>query len=260
MSRKKMRFDPLTIRTTFQRQKTFLAAFSEAYGKFSQAISEIDDGISILADLDPNLRSTEVLLVFLFGINGVNCMKSAVRLVPKEIPHSERIRYIKNILSAVKTDEITENDVSILIKTMDLHPNFDINNVLCNLSESSGTAYTQFLAPPTSLCLNDCCPRFGDPEALYQHHPPTTVSIFTLEGPKPGTKICLKCKECSTIYNYRSYGKKKSGGEQFYSEDKEFIEVSDVTYCDRRMLQMYSLLRYVSALEDIYISFSIIRI
>ena len=249
MSRKKLRlsFDPLTLRTNFMKQKTATAAFTEAYEKFSQDISEIiiDGGISFIADLDPNLRSVELLLVHLFGINGVNCIKSAVRLVPKEIPDNERIKYIEKIISAaVKTDdEIAENDVSILIKKMDLNPTFDMNNVLHDLSESSGTAYTQFLAPPTSLCLNIHCRRFGDPEALYQHHPPTTVSVFTLEGPKPATKICLKCKECSTIYNYSSFGKKKSEGERFYSEDREFIEVSDVTYCDRKMMQMYSLLR-----------------
>lgn len=243
-----MRFDPLSMRADFEKQRRAVGAYSEAYDKFAHSIAGISD-ISFISDaLHSNSRSMEVLLVHLFGLSGVECIRSTIRLVPKEVPHCERFRYIKNIITSALPDNnvITDNSISILIKIFDdsLEP-YKCTTSLRSLSESSGIAYTNFLAPPTSACLVECCQKFGIPDSLYQHHPPTTVSVFTLEGPQPATKICLKCRECGTIYNYNSFGKKKSEGERFYDAVRDFVEVSDMTYCDRRLLLMYSLLRLV---------------
>ena len=112
------------------------------------------------------------------------------------------------------------------------------------LSESTGNAYTAFLAPPVVHCINHACKLFETANSLERHHPPTTVTLFTFDGPVPATKVCLKCKSCSTIYNYSMYGKKKTEGERYYDTPREFIEMSDVAYCDTTLYRLYCLLRY----------------
>lgn len=245
MSRaKRVKFDPLSIRAVFEKQKTISSTFSLAYEKFAQEISGVGiDNISMIEELSG--RSMEVLLVHMIGLKGVECMKSTVRLIPKEIPQNERVQYVKNIVDSVLDGDIVLSDdaVIFLIKLFDDGVQYNVDETLHTLSKKSGTAYTSFLAPPTSACLNECCPRFGNLHSLHQHHLPITVSLFTLEGPKPGTKICLKCRECNTIYNYSSFGKKKTEGERFYNDVRDYVEVSDVTFCDRRLLRFYSLLR-----------------
>jgi hypothetical protein len=243
MSRKKMKFDPLSMRTIFERQKILASTYKEAYDKFSQTVEGMGDGISTVIVQDATSHSVEVLLVSLFGLRGVECIKSTIKLVPREVPQSERVRYIRNILASTVPDVTTlsDNAISALMKKFDA--SLDCEVPLRTLSSTSGIAYTGFLAPPTSSCLNQCCQRYGDPDSLYQHHPPSTVSIFTFEGPKPATKICLKCRGCSTIYNYNSFGRKNAEGERFYNDVREYIEVTDVTYCDRKVLHLYSLLR-----------------
>ena len=241
-----MKFDPLSMRSTFEKQKALTSTFKEAYDRFSQTMAGMGESIvPIISDESASSRSVEVMLVHTFGLKGLECIKSATKLVPKEIPQSERINYVRNIVVPLVPDAstLTDKTINVLINKFDDPLERDTNILLRTLSSNSGIAYTEFLAPPTSSCLNQCCRQFGEPGSLYQHHSPSTVSVFTFEGPKPATRICLKCRECSTIYNFNTYGKKNSGGEQFYSDVREYVEVSDVTYCDRRILNMYCLLR-----------------
>ena len=96
-------------------------------------------------------------------MKGIQCIKSAVELVPKEVLCDERVRYIKNIILSVLPDEtvITDNTIGILIKVLgDPLKHYDSTTALRTLSESSGIAYTKFLAPPTSVCLTECCQKF----------------------------------------------------------------------------------------------------
>lgn len=108
---------------------------------------------------------------------------------------------------------------------------------------NTGIALNVILAPPVSSCICGQCTSFGRP--LYQHHPPTTVTIFTLNGPVPGTKINLKCSSCSTIYNYCMYGQKTNNGEQFYDGcPRRYLEISDEVYCERSLFELYCHLRH----------------
>ena len=42
------------------------------------------------------------------------------------------------------------------------------------------------------------------------------------------------------------YGNKKKGGERYYEEAREYVEVSDVVYCERQLYLFYCLLRLAS--------------
>lgn len=105
---------------------------------------------------------------------------------------------------------------------------------LRQVSETTGIAHTTFLAAPVSQCI---VPAWQG-SLLSRHHPPVSVTAFTLtSGPTTATECCLKCKK---IYNYSMYGKKLKEGEQYYSETCQYTEVSDVVYRER---QMFVLLR-----------------
>ncbi len=54
MSRKRMRFDPLSMRTDFKKQKTLARKFSEAYAKFAESVS----GVSEISFSIDDLHST----------------------------------------------------------------------------------------------------------------------------------------------------------------------------------------------------------
>lgn len=243
MSKRKS-FDPVALRNTFDNRKKQRLIYSDSYKKFSDCIAGID--IAKIEDEFTSSRSVEVVLVHMLGLKGVECLKSAIQLIPKEVPLKERSCYVKCIAEFVLGENIlTDDAIDFVIRLFDNYLKFDMDDTLCALSKTTGTAYTDFLAPPTSSCLNERCKNFGNPHSLYQHHSPVTVSVFTLDrGPKPATKFSLKCRECSTIYNYNSFGKKKTEGERFYDTVRDYVEVSDVTYCCRGLLKMYSLLRY----------------
>ena len=79
-----------------------------------------------------------------------------------------------------------------------------------NLREAYGKAHTSFLAPPTTNCINSACPRKGDAHSLYIHHTEVEVTVFTLTGPLPTTKVSIRRKACLTVYNYGKFGRKGS--------------------------------------------------
>ncbi len=111
------------------------------------------------------------------------------------------------------------------------------------LSIATGVAVTAFIAPPVKHCIDTDCARYNTNGSLYRHHPPTTVTIFTMEGPVAATKVNLKCRCCGTIYNYAMYGKKKSEGERFYEVERELVEVTHVAYCKRNIQSLFCRLR-----------------
>lgn len=239
---KKLKFDPLSMRATHEKQHRMAATYQEAYDLFARNVDRFSH--DILENFNSSSRGQEVLLVHLFGLQGVERIKYAVQHIPKEVPLSERIYFIRNILEfTLPGITLSDSTITILMNHFDNYCEDDNSIKLRTLSEMSGTAYTSFLAPPTSSCLNRTCKNFNCPGSLYQHHPPITVSLFTFEGPQPATKISLKCRGCSTIYNYNMFGNKKSEGERFYDAAREYVEISDVAYCSQELLQMYTLLR-----------------
>lgn len=99
-----MKFDPLSLRTAFEKQRTLTSSFNEAYDRFAQTIT--CDSISVISNLSPNSRRMDVLLVHLFGLKGVESLKLAVKLIPKEA-QSERLCYIKHLYYLMKLPLLT---------------------------------------------------------------------------------------------------------------------------------------------------------
>ena len=188
-----------------------------------------------------------VLVAALGGLQGVECLKVASALVPNEYM-AERSTHIATIVNSILPAEKQVNagqlkTLSSLLSASSYvkHP-IPSQSYLSSLrqaSEVTGVAHTAFLAPPVSRCIIPECQG-----SLSRHHLLVTVAIFTLlSGSTPATKCCLKCNACSTIYNYAKYGKKLTEGEQYYTEPRQYVEVSDAVYCDRQLFDLYCSLR-----------------
>ena len=170
---------------------------------------------------NPYSNEVELVLVSIFGLRGVSALMTAMDVVPNELSIDQQIDYIAKIVDAA-VDPASKLNTSNIIryflphstKVAYFNSNMKGTEILRNTSYNTGIAHTAILAPPVSSCICGQCTSFGRP--LYQHHPLTTVTIFTLNGPIPGTKINLKCSGCSTIYNYSMDGQKTNNGEQFY--------------------------------------------
>lgn len=167
MSKKRCRFDPIARRAAFTKQKTALSEYQEAYEKYSTAVQSLVVNnclLSLISDLDPTSRDVEVLLVQVFGLKGVQNLKTAFKCVPQQLPTKLRIEYIKAIAHHLLPNGVTLTDELIcsLAKLIDSQSEVnDATDLLRSVSNSSGVAYTAFLTPPVSCCLNNECRNFG---------------------------------------------------------------------------------------------------
>ena len=203
--------------------------------------SDVDS--AVLVGADPLCRDL-LLVSALGGLEGVECLKVATALVPEQFV-TDRSVYVHRIVSSVlpSSMQLSSSKLELLCSILarstytkhQVPPQSYITN-LTQVSEVIGEAHTAFLAPPVSQCIVAECQ--GSP--LSRHHPPVSVTVFTLmNGPTPATKCCLKCNQCSTVYNYSMYGRKFQEREWFYSEPRQYIEVSDTVYCDRQLFLLF---------------------
>lgn len=79
--------------------------------------------------------------------------------------------------------------------------------------------------------------------SLYVHNKEVDVDIFDITGVTLGLKVSLRCRECSTNYNYSYYSCK--GVKNHYPQKTKLIEISDVTFATRRLHKWYIALRYM---------------
>ena len=107
------------------------------------------------------------------------------------------------------------------------------------LTEESGVVYAMLLAPPVSKCIKTTCHLAGHIGSLSPNHAPVDVAVFDPDGPILASKLSLKCKSCSTTYNYNRYGNKTKNGECFYDDQRELIEITDVVYVTTRIYSLY---------------------
>lgn len=249
---KRQKFDPLAQKQSHRLQKTTGEKIKEACHQFWKALSEATFNCKPIPFAELSSTETELVLVSILGLRGVSALKCAMQIVPSQLCKEDRLQYISNIVtvaavpmsSVPNTQDVIESFIPHSDKVAYFHQGGEAICDLRNTSYTFGSAHTSFLVPPVSCCINKQCRCYAKP--LYRHHPPTAVTVFTLSGPNPGTKINLKCRGCSTIYNYSMYGQKSVNGEQFYEgSPRQYIEVTDEVYCERSLFELYCLLRYV---------------
>ena len=229
------RYDPELAQAMAKRRKKHVDLKDE----LEEVVSKTTDiAVSLLSSDDIlqctlNEKALEVLLIATVGLEGLLNLRHAMSMVPQNVPdRSTRIVSLVTEQVQVSPDRI-KRCIQLIEK---LH-----------VVEGH---YQRSLSPPVSCCINEKCHMQGKFGSLVKHHDPTTVTVYTLAGPEVAMKQALKCKGCSFIYNYSMYGKKLTEGERYYSTERDLLEVSDTSYCERELFEVFCSLRY--ALTDVF--------
>ena len=220
----------------------------DAYEAFTVAAQKVVDSGQFVTVLENcTVAQTELCLVSYLGLEGVDCLRLATDIVPVSFLQL-REQYVARIVKSVVTDKPNIDAAKCRQLMTLLKTNYFTkrrtdptcySEELRMVSESTGKAHTAFLAPPVSSCINPSCRKYQDPNSLYIHHSEVNTTIYDLRGISPASKVALRCKECSTIYNYAKYGRKSGNGEMYYDEMRSLVEVSDVVYCSRDLHSLY---------------------
>ena len=199
---------------------------------------------------DDNL---EVLLVCRLGLEGLDCFRNAIQIIPSQYVDKRFeiiTRIVNKVLSCNNKPPITAGECGILgqmcmrkvssyMKRPCLNTAYD--DVLWELTDECGKlGYTAFLCPPTTVCLNPPCNK----QPLRSYTSPTKITVYEMSGPRPASKISLRCSKCKANYNYSMYGNKTLSGERYYDAEREYIEASDVVFVNRKVHQLFATLRY----------------
>ena len=246
---KRARFDPGYERRKVQRRQAVLSNLQDKAADFCRSVADAltSPDVNLTEPIFDPLSLDLILVAALGGLEGIECLKASLGLVPKQFM-AERSMFIQKIVNSNLTadKQLSAKQLETLTCLLSASnyakhhvPSQAYLSSLRQVSEDTGVAHTAFLAPPVSQCIIPECQG-----SLSRHHPLVTVTVFTLaDGPTPATKCCLKCSSCATIYNYAKYGKKATEGERYYKEPRQYVEVSDVVYCERQLFQLYGLLR-----------------
>ncbi len=207
--------------------------------------------------------AVELLLITALGLTGVLRMQQALYAVPKNLP--DRVSHVfclvRKEITGMNEDECSR--CMQLIERLEIVPippnsfmqaSSDTNQGSSSAAAIAGnhTRHRRFLSPPVSTCINTDCRIHGSNGSLTKNHDPITViTVYTLSGPEVALKHTLKCRACSFIYNYSTYGRKTTEGVPYYDSDRDLIEVSDATYCERQLYEFFCSLRYTLTLSNI---------
>lgn len=196
-------------------------------------------------------RAAELFLVAIIGLEGVEALRLANQLFPVSLG-SRRLQLTADVVNAVAKTTYDPAQCSVLFDLLRHHScglykrpvsTSAYNDILVELSEKSGHQYAQVLLPPVEVCINgQCIPKSA---ALCFVRQPVSVTVYTLIGPQRALKVSLKCSCCNTIYNYSTYGRKRSVGERLYEHQRELVEVSDTVFCSRDLYELFCSLRSV---------------
>ena len=116
-------------------------------------------------------------------------------------------------------------------------------NELLQLTNETGKGFTCFLGPPVTYCTNPECQHIQ----LTAANTVRKVTVFDIHGPRPASKLSLRCRKYGCIYNYSMFGRKVLSGEQYYDSTQEFVEASDVVFMSRHVYDLFTTLRFVGA-------------
>ena len=234
-------------------------------------VEKIQEHITALRDVNlehvlaEKVKLTEedalTLAAMKIGHHGIIVLREALQHVPANLTRctkgsSMRFSYVLKIFNALalnrnginstqSTALSKEDDVRLMCVFLESYcPEFlsmkasttATNTNVWDLSKREQINFNKFLTPPISNCLR--CHK-----QLSMHNDPSKATLFTSEGPIPCSKISLECRDCSIKYGVANYSEER--GTHFYPEELEVdeIEVSNVTYIDRKLYRWIPSLR-----------------
>ena len=245
LSAKRQRFNPGVVAAKTRKRLQLQQRLTESYQALLSAALDIIESPHAHDVLSrASNQEKHVCLLTYFGAEGFDCLRTATQLVPPSF-EERRASYIARTVNSVSPRIVNDELINAVLPLCN-GPFFDRHACLDaylpelrTISESSGKAHTAYIAPPVTYCINASCPRRGELCSLVVHHSDVDAVLWEIHGPIPATKVSLKCKHCATIYNYSKYGNKATDGERFYEQERPLIEVSDVTFCSRKLYSLY---------------------
>ena len=153
-----------------------------------------------------------IWLIAKFGIQEVQKMASILTALPETLTPSQKMRFFKKLCGR-------ESDGDFLCAT--IQRSSLVSTVACNHD-------VKVLSPPIKQCTH-CAANLTE-----NHH--CRVKLYTLSGVKEAEKVTFRCAKCRVSYNYDKFGDKIENGFRFYPEQRQFVEVNDVTYFQRQLL------------------------
>ena len=198
----------------------------------TQTIQEFLDSLrSVDASLlnSQLVRDEETTLYWLFanfGIMQVLRVANVAASVPKYgLSTKQRLDIIKDVISAEsRFGQLQVDCVDMILLVLNKCPSFSA------MSEDMCPAKNTILCPPTSVCYT-CS------STLVKHHD-CQVRVYSTTGVSKASKVTLRCKKCSLIYNYSQYGNKHNIGFRFYTKERNLVEVTDCLYFDRHLFEL----------------------
>ena len=104
-------------------------------------------------------------------------------------------------------------------------------DALASLNGKDGINYGGFIAPPVEDCT--LCGT-----ALTAANAISSCTLFTMDGPKPCTKLSLRCQGCKVSYG-RSMTHHSSGNASYYPKEiikkDNLLEVTNVVYMEQKL-------------------------
>jgi hypothetical protein len=183
------------------------------------------------------------LLALMFGFDTILWVMAAMQHVPRVFSRRKNSRAniifeITNSLCHGKNlplpvlDEIVkciEEFVPELNVLQTQQARFE--DALTNLNGKNGIHYNGFIAPPVEDCT--LCGT-----ALTAPNPLSSCTLYTVNGPKPCTKLTLRCQGCKVSYG-RSMTESSGGNASYYPKEiiskDNLLEVTNVVYMEKKL-------------------------
>lgn len=241
--KRKIVFDPDTAKTNAKRKKVqqdTIREIRESALAFFGVVQKYESAVLLSGECDA--ATLELFLVAKIGLNGACLVNLACKVVPEN--HPNRFEALASLVNFALSKDVGSGAAKNLVNIVDkssLSKERD-SDILSRYMMTTGQPVT-FFTPPVSTCINSACSLCGVQNSLSAHHGEAMVTVYTLEGPRPGLKQALKCRSCSCIYNYSKYGWKRSEGERYYNIERDYIEVTDIALCSRKFHNMFCYLK-----------------
>ncbi len=156
-------------------------------------------------------------LVARYGVQELRVLCTALSALPNTLVSAQKMRYFKEFTGR-------QEDASSLCNLIEKCP------TLISACSAHASPATRVLAPPVSQCF--VCSS----NLVENHH--CRITIYATSGATSAEKVTLRCVKCSLTYNYSRWGNKRGRGFLFYQHPREFVEVNDVIFYERRLLEL----------------------
>ena len=183
------------------------------------------------------------LLALMFGFDTVTWVMAAIQHVPRVFSRrkNSRARIIFDIANSLNQEKnLSLPVVDEIVKFIEeFVPELNVletqrtrfEDALAGLNGKEGLNYGGFIAPPVEDCAL-CGTALTAPNAL------SSCILYTIDGPKPCTKLSLRCQGCKVSYGH-TMRHHSSGNASYYPKDvtrkDPFVEVTNVVYMEKKL-------------------------